>query len=122
MARYTISQLKSIPASTYNLLDSDLMIASIGSSTYNLSSVRVTLRDIGDYLTSTYATQNTFTVTGPLSSQGGLSAKAAATTPIRLEGLPTSSTGLQTGELYTQTGTQLGISSPGDSVKYLLVK
>jgi len=122
MARFTISQLRP-KGVDYGLLDSDLVIVSTGTATYDLSSVRVSLREIGDYAVTTYAQNRLegFVLQGPLSAQRGLSASSGYggdSNTIRLEGLATVSTGLQTGDLFTRTAAQLGGSG---STKVLCV-
>jgi len=93
-------------------------MASIGSDTYNLSSVRLTLRDLGDYFASTYATNNTLAVAGPLSAQLGLSANGVKAHPINFAGLPVTTTGLQAGDLFTQTKAE--ILGTGSSTQKIL--
>ena len=120
MARYTVSQLRP-KGETYTLLDSDLLLVSTGTATYDLSSVRMSLREFGDYAVTTYAQNRVhgFALQGPLSAQVGLSAHGGAPYTIRLENLPTTSSGLQTGDLYTQTVTQ--IHGSGGTAKILMV-
>ena len=76
--RFTISQLRS--TGTYSLLDTDLIFASIGTATYDLSSARISAKEYGDYVTSTYSINNTFTLQGVLSvsANGGDVATGAA--------------------------------------------
>ena len=119
MSRFTISQLGN-KGSSYTILDSDLLLGSIGSATYDLSSVRVSMKEYADYMTSTYAQNNVLAVTGSLSAQVGLSANGGGIHPIRLEDLPTTSSGLQTGEVYTQTVAQIH-GSGSSTVKVLCV-
>ena len=118
MARYTISQLGA-KSNSYTLLDSDLIVTSVGTATYDLSSIRVSLREYGDYLTTTYSVNNTFTIAGQISAMAGLSAVSPNDSlMIHLSGLPAASTNLQAGDLYTQTAAQLGGSG---SVKVVCV-
>jgi len=77
------------------------MFATIGTATYDLSSVRISSKEYGNYLTTTYATNNTFAVHGPLSAAQGLSAVHASGTHVNIASLPTADTGLTTGDLYT---------------------
>jgi len=119
MARFTVSQLGT-KATTYSILDLDLLLGSIGTATYDLSSVRLSCKEYADYMTTTYAQNNVFAVTGPLSAQVGLSANGGDPHTIRLEDLPTSSTGLVAGDLYTQTQAQI-TGSGSSAIKLLCV-
>ena len=78
-SKFAISQLRG-KGSTYTILDTDLALLSIGTATYDLSSVRITAKDIGDYVTSTYTTNNKFIPQGVLgiNSNGGDVADTAA--------------------------------------------
>ena len=124
-SKFTISQLGT-KGGSYEILDTDLAMLTTGTATYDLSSVRVTTKELGDYMTNKYADTNTFAVHGALSGCEGLSAKYTGTgVTIKLEDVPTSSTGLQTGDLYTQTVTQLATTlglSITDSSKVLFIK
>lgn len=119
MARFTISQLRP-KGVDYTLLDSDLVLISTGTATYDLSSVRVSLRELSDYTVTTYAQNRVhgFALQGPLSAQQGMSANGGSSHTIRLEDLPASSSGLQSGDLYTQTGDTFGGSA---AIKVLCV-
>ena len=124
-SKFTVSQLPT-RGSTYEILDTDLTILTTGTATYDLSSVRVTTKELGDYMTSKYANTNTFSVHGPLSGAEGLSARHLGSgVTIKLEDVPTSPTNLNTGDVYTQTVTQLGTLlgiSVSDSTKVLFIK
>ena len=76
--RFTVSQLRS--TGDYALLDTDLMFASIGTATYDLSSSRITAKEFGDYVTSTYTINNNFILQGVVgvSANGGDVANAGA--------------------------------------------
>ena len=114
MPRFTISQLGGKNAG-YALLDTDLMLLSIGTATYDLSSTRVSLREFGDYIAGEYSTNNTLTVAGQVSAMQGLSAVSPNNElMISLSGLPGSPTDLKPGDLYTQAGN--AIDSAGISV------
>ena len=107
MPRFTISQLGAKNPG-YVLLDTDLMLVSIGTATYDLSSTRVTLREFGDYLAGEYSSNNTFTVAGQMSAMQGLSAVSPNNElMISLSGLPGSPSDLRAGDLYTQAGDSL---------------
>jgi|7_EtaG_2_1085326.scaffolds.fasta_scaffold41547_2 hypothetical protein len=69
--RFTVSQLRS--TGDYVLLDTDLMFASIGTATYDLSSSRITAKEFGDYVASTYTINNKFMLQGVIgvSANGG---------------------------------------------------
>ena len=71
-SKFTISQLRA-KAGSYTVLDTDMLVASIGTATYDLSSVRMSAKEYGDYMTSTYSTNNNFIVQGVLgvNSNGG---------------------------------------------------
>ena len=77
--RFTISQLRS--TGTYDLLDTDLIFASIGTATYDLSSARISAKEYGDYLASTYKTNNIFILSGGFGSisNGGEPGNGVAT-------------------------------------------
>ena len=78
--RFTISQLRSTGGS-YSLLDTDLLFGSIGTATYDLSSARISAKEYGDYLASTYTTNNKFILSGcfGIKSNGGDVASGVAT-------------------------------------------
>ena len=118
-SKFTISQLRA-RQSSYDIIDTDLMLASIGTATYDLSSVRISAKEYGDYLTTTY-TNNVFSVHGPASAAEGLSAVHATAKTINLQSLPTADTGLQTGDLFTQTKAQI-LGTGSDATKVLCVK
>ena len=89
--------------------DADLLFASIGSSNADLSSVKVSFQQYAEnYIFSQYAINNGITVTGGMSAAAGLSAHDTGVWTINFGILPTASTGLQTGDIFTQTAAQLG--------------
>ena len=77
--KFTISQLRPKDAD-YVILDTDLVFTTIGTSTYDLSSVRISNKEWGNYLTSTYSINNKFVLQGVLgvSANGGDVADGAA--------------------------------------------
>ena len=78
--RFTVSQLRTT-GSTYDLLDTDLMFATIGTATYDLSSVRVSTKEYATYMLTTYATNNNYIVSGGhfgIDANGGDVATTAA--------------------------------------------
>ena len=118
-SKFTISQLGS--RGSVDIIDTDLALLTIGTATYDLSSVRITTKEFGDYLTTKYAENNTFSVHGPLSAAEGFTAVYAASTPINLADLPSSPAGLVTGDLYTQEVKDV-IGSGVSTDKVLMVK
>ena len=105
--RFTVSQLKTKGAG-YTIVDTDLAVLTTGTNTFDLSSVRVSVKELGDYVTTEYAQQNVFSVHGSVSAGQGLSANCLGARTVNIDNVPTSSTGLQTGDVFTQTGAQLG--------------
>tara|TARA_B100001123_G_scaffold401694_1_gene488686 strand:+ start:221 stop:718 length:498 start_codon:yes stop_codon:yes gene_type:complete len=79
MAKFTVSQLDAKPTD-YTVLDTDLLLLTIGTSTPFLSSVKVSTKQYADYMTSTYSANNNFTVQGVIgvSANGGDVASGAA--------------------------------------------
>lgn len=77
--RFTISQLRP-KDSSYELLDTDLVVTSVGTATYDLSSIRISNKEWGNYLTSTYSINNNFMLQGVfgVSANGGDVASGAA--------------------------------------------
>lgn len=125
-SKFTISQLGT-KGTAYEILDTDLAIITTGTATYDLSSVRVTTKELGDYVTGKYAANNTFAVNGPLSGGEGLSARHLGSgVTIKLEDVPNSASGLKDGDVYTQTVSQvavaMGLSDPSDGNKILCIK
>jgi len=119
MGTFTVSQLNA-KQSDYTLQDADLLFASLGSNTADLSSVRISFKQYAEnYIFSQYAINNGITITGGVSAAAGLSAHDTGDWTINFGILPTADTGLQTGDLFTQTGTQLGGSG---STKVLCIK
>ena len=106
-SRYTVSQLKTKGAG-YTIVDTDLAVITTGTSTFDLSSVRITVKELGDYITTEYAQQNVLSVHGSISAGQGLSATCLGARTVNIGSVPSSSSGLQSGDVFTQTGAQLG--------------
>ena len=49
--RFTVSQLKTKGAG-YTIVDTDLAVLTTGTNTFDLSSVRVSVKELGDYVTT----------------------------------------------------------------------
>lgn len=120
MATFTVSQLNS-KESGYTLQDADLLVASIGSSNADLSSVKMSFQQYAEnYVFSQYAVNNGITITGGVSAAAGLSAHDTGAWTINFGILPTASTGLQTGDLFTQTKAQI-LGTGSDATKVLCI-
>lgn len=108
MATFTVSQLNA-KQTDYTVQDADLIIATIGTSTADLSSVRMSFKQFTDlYTVGQYAINNGFSVQSGISALGGLSANHGGVHTVNIANLPTVSTGLQTGDIFTQTAAELG--------------
>ena len=123
MSRYSISQLKAKDANL-SIIDTDLQVASLGTNTNEISSYKVSYKQGADYATKTYPVINGFTVASGVSAMLGLSARSDAVgNTIMLDNLPTTSSGLKTGDLFTQTAAQLDTTGGTTSTtKVLCVK
>ena len=119
MSTFTVSQLQD-RESSYTFKDADLLLASIGSSTADLSSVQMSFQQFAQlYLFTQYAVTNGITITGGLSAAAGLSAHDTGDWTINFGILPNADTGLQVGDLFTQTETEV---AAGGSNKVICVK
>jgi len=119
MATFTVNQLNT-KESAYTLQHTDLLLASIGSTTADLSSVKMSFEQFTQfYVLTQYALTHGITIQGGLSALGGLSANDTGDFTINFQGLPTSDSGLNTGDLFTQTETQV---AAGGSNKVICVK
>ena len=116
---FTISQLKGKDAG-YSIVDSDITFGTTGTSTVELSSVKISFAQIGKYLTTMYPVRNNFHIAGGVSASGGLSADGGVGNIINFKNIPTTSSGLKTGDLYTQTGSQI-VAGGSVSIKVLCV-
>lgn len=117
---FTISQLKGKDPD-YRISDSDLVFGTIGTGTAELSSAKISLQQIGRYIIETFPTKLTFSIAGSLSAAAGLSANGGAANPIHFQNIPTSSTGLKTGDVYTQLGSQI-VAGGSASIKVMCIK
>ena len=81
MAQFTVSQLKEKDVD-YSLLDTDLLISSIGTNTHDLSSVQISLYQYAQFFVNAYATKYGVAVAGNTKMTGGLSADGAATNTV----------------------------------------
>ena len=117
MAQFTISQLQQ-KDTDYALLDTDLLITSIGTNTHDLSSIQISLYQYAQFLFNAYATKYGISIAGNTSMTGGLSADGAATNTINITNLQITAPP-KTGDLYTQTATQI---TTGGSTKVVCVK
>jgi len=119
MATYTINQLNA-KESDYTMEHTDLLLASIGTSTADLSSVKMSFEQFTQfYILTQYALTHGITVQGGLSACGGLSAHDTGDYTINFKGIPTSNSGLKTGDLFTQTETEV---AAGGTNKVICVK
>lgn len=119
MGTFTVSQLNS-KQDNYTLQDADLLFASVGSNTADLSSVRMSFQQFAQlYLFTQYAIKHGITITGGLSAQGGLSAHDTGDFTINFGSLASTDTGLQTGDLFTQTETEV---AAGGTNKVICIK
>lgn len=119
MSTFTTSQLNT-KETDYTLQDTDLLLASVGTATADLSSIKMSFQQFAQlYVFTQYALEHGITITGAVSAQGGLSANASGEWTINLKGLATSDTGLRTGDLFTQTETEV---AAGGSNKVICVK
>ena len=119
-SRYTISQLKT-KGEGYTIVDTDLAVVTTGTATFDLSSVRISVKEFGDYITAGYAQQNVFSVHGSISAGQGLSANCLGARTINIDNIPSSSSGLQSGDIFTQTVAQIH-GSGSSTTKVLCVK
>ena len=116
MARFTVSQLNK-PYPGYSLVNTDLLLATAGTASSELSSVQISLKQLSDYSTSTYATKYGYTIAGPVSAQGGLSARGVVAVPD----VPSGPSTLQSGEVFYQTAAQV-VAANDASIRVLCVK
>ena len=119
MSTFTTSQLNT-KETDYTLQDTDLLLASIGTSTADLSSIKMSFQQFAQlYVFTQYALEHGITITGGVSAQGGLSANQSGEWTINFKGLPTADTNCKTGDLFTQTETEV---AAGGSNKVICVK
>ena len=118
MPRYSISQLKSKDANL-SIVDSDVVVASLGTNTNEISSYKVSYKQSMNYVQETYPGTHGFTIHSGVSASQGLSANCHGGFAIHIDNLPTTSSNLKTGEVFTQTAAQLGGSG---STKVLCIK
>lgn len=117
MPRFSISQLE-VKDPNLSIVDSDLVVASLGTTTNEISSYKVSYKQSMDYALKTYPATHGFAISSGLSAMLGLSARHTSGNTINIDNLPTTSSGLKSGDLFTQTATQLGGSG---STKVLCV-